>query len=652
MSFFTFIKNPRYFYSAIAITFCIFVLLILLTGRQIYESEKQKLYDSKSTELNITRVNFEQRINEVELELRRLVNVMKLENLFEKPDTTTIKSFVSDFLFDHHYLTMILRNTDGSYLKIDSPNAPKEYSNFLNKSGEDLFNLVPVNRETNNIVISKALKMLYLVKFLPNNIGQEDKCILFFFSPELLLKYLPSSYALLMKGEGVQWIPASNGFPQDFKIPDYTENQNIIKINDTQSVFYVPLRNNNTNYFLASLSDMLDVKNTLVYSTFFTLIFFSGFFSFIMVLIYLRNNQTAQLVETQKATVVCLANLAEFKDNETADHLERTRHYGTLLSNYLRHYPQFRSQINRDYLDNIGFASVLHDIGKVGVPDNILKKPGKLTDEEFEVIKQHPIYAKGVLKDLVNKYKVNDMFFNLGYNIAVYHHEKWDGSGYPEGLSGEEIPLEARIFSVCDVYDALRSERVYKKPFSHEKAMKIINEGKGSHFDPIVVDAVNACSEQFKKIHDTYDLFYRDIKYSSFGNNRRELKVEWTSALEVGIPIVDEQHKILLERINLLIKSIMAGKGEEDVLHLLSFLESYIEEHFSTEERILLDTDDPLTEGHIDSHNLFRKNFREIYASVKNYGVTEDSFAFIEKNVISWLLNHILEYDVRMIKKP
>jgi hemerythrin len=651
MSISTFIKSPKYFYSAIAVTFGVFVILILLTGRQIYESEKQKLYDSKSTELNITRVNFEQRLDEVELELRRLVNVMKLEDLFEKPDPAIIKSFVSDFLFDHHYLTMILYDNDhNKYFKIDSPNAPIEYSDFLSKSGGELFDLVPVNKETNNIIISKELKMLYLVKFLPNNIGHEDKCLLFFFSPELLLKYLPSSYALLLKGEGIQWIPASKDFPQDFTLPEDTESANIIKINDTQSVFYVPLRNNNANYFLASLSDMLDVKNTLVYSTFFTLTFFTGFFGLIMVLIYLRNNQISQLMETQKATVVCLANLAEFKDNETADHLERTRHYGTLLSNYLRQYPQFRSQINRDYLDNIGFASVLHDIGKVGVPDSILKKPGKLTDEEFEVIKQHPIYAKGVLKDLVSKHKVNDMFFNLGYNIAVYHHEKWDGSGYPEGLKGEEIPLEARIFSVCDVYDALRSERVYKKPFSHDKAMTIINEGRGSHFDPVVIDAINACADQFKKIHDTYDLFYRDIAYSSFGNNRRELKVEWTEALEVGIPVVDEQHKVLLNRINLLIKSIMAGKGEEDVLHLLRFLESYVEEHFTTEEMILLATDDPLTEGHVDSHNVFRQNFRAIYASVKNYGVTEDSFSFIEKNIISWLLNHILEYDVRMIK--
>lgn len=644
-----FIKSPRYFYTAIAVSFVIFVVVIMLIGRQIYENEKQKIYNSKSAELTSTRIHFEQRLDEMELEIRRMVNVMKMEHLFDAPDPSLIKSFVSDFLFDHHYVTIILRSSANDYVKIDSPNAPVKYQKFLDMSPKQIIEKIPLNTDGNNIVINRELKMLYLIKPLTNDIGNKDKFILFFFSPELLLNYLPNNYALLVKGGDVQWVPASKNFPESFKLPEETSNR-VIRINDTQSVFYASLINNNTNYFLASLSDMSGVKDTLLYSTFYTIIIFTVFFGLIMFLIYLRNNQISQLIETQKATVVCLANLAEFKDNETADHLERTRHYGTLLSNYLRQLPKYKKLINRDYLDNIGFASVLHDIGKVGVPDKILKKPDKLTDDEFDVIKQHPVYAKNILQDLVNKHKVNDTFFNLGFNIAVYHHERWDGTGYPDGLKGEEIPLEARIFSVCDVYDALRSERVYKKPLSHEKTMAIINEASGTQFDPEVVAAMNACADQFNMIHDTYDLFYKDIAYESFGNNRRELRVDWTPKLAVGIKEIDEQHKILLERINMLIKSIMSGKGDQDVLNLLRFLEKYVEEHFYTEERIMLQTNDPLTEAHVDSHNQFREQFRMIYSRVKSYGVTDDSFDFIEKYIISWLLNHILEYDVKMLK--
>jgi len=645
---FKFIKNPRYFYTAIAATFGIFVLLIIFTGRQIYEGEKHKLYESKASELSITRINFEQRIDEVELELRRVVNAMKYQNLFERPEESLINAFVSDFLFDHHYISIIIRDSNNNFTKLDSPNTPEEYKDFLKLSGKEIFSILPL-KDVNNIVISNELKLLYLVKYLPNSIGDEDKCIVFFFTPALLLKYLPSSYALLLKDENKQWTPASNNFPKNFDLPKVIEDSNFIPISDTQSVFVAPLQNNNTNYVLASVTDMSELRHTLLYSTIITVIFFSAFFIFIVVLIYIRNQQISQLIETQKATVVCLANLAEFKDNETADHLERTRHYGTLLSNYLKQKPEFNSKISREYIENIGFASVLHDIGKVGVPDSILKKPDKLTSDEFEVIKHHTTYAKNILKDLVSKYKINDIFFTLAYNIAVYHHEKWDGSGYPEGLSGIDIPLEARIFSACDVYDALCSERVYKPPFSHEKAMSIINEGKGTHFDPDVVDAINACAEQFKQIHNTYNLFYKNVKYSSYGNNRRELKVEWTEDLTTGIEEIDAQHKILLSRINTLIKSIMVGNGTEDVLNLLRFLENYVEEHFSTEEGIMHELNYENTEHHIKYHERFRNNFKSILENVSKNGITEETFVLIEKDIISWLLNHILEHDTKIM---
>jgi response regulator RpfG family c-di-GMP phosphodiesterase len=145
----------------------------------------------------------------------------------------------------------------------------------------------------------------------------------------------------------------------------------------------------------------------------------------------------------------------------------------------------------------------MHDIGKVGIADSILKKEGKLTPLEYEVMKTHPDLGKHIINNAISSYHLND-FFLMARNIAYYHHEKWDGSGYPEGLKGEEIPLEARFMALADVYDALVSKRVYKEAFSYERSVKIIFEGRTKHFDPILVDAFMEIKDEFQKIADTY----------------------------------------------------------------------------------------------------------------------------------------------------
>jgi len=144
-------------------------------------------------------------------------------------------------------------------------------------------------------------------------------------------------------------------------------------------------------------------------------------------------------------------------------------------------------------------ASPLHDIGKVGIPDHILLKPGKLTPEEFAVMKTHVIIGYETLASVNASYPGNG-YLQMGMDIARFHHEKWDGSGYMDGLKGEDIPLSARILALCDVYDALRSRRVYKEPFSHEKSREIILNGKGRHFDPVLVEAFNEHHTAFGEI--------------------------------------------------------------------------------------------------------------------------------------------------------
>lgn len=197
----------------------------------------------------------------------------------------------------------------------------------------------------------------------------------------------------------------------------------------------------------------------------------------------LVSEKTKELSESQMATIFSLANLAEARDIDTGKHLERVRDYCRELAFKLSEIPRYKSQIDLTFIKNIYCSSPLHDIGKVAIPDAILLKQGLLTAEEFEVMKTHTTIGAKNLKIVFNNYP-NNLFIKMGIDIALCHHEKWDGSGYPNGLSGENIPLSARIMALADVYDALRSKRPYKMPMAHEESIKIIADGAGKHFDP------------------------------------------------------------------------------------------------------------------------------------------------------------------------
>jgi response regulator RpfG family c-di-GMP phosphodiesterase len=194
-----------------------------------------------------------------------------------------------------------------------------------------------------------------------------------------------------------------------------------------------------------------------------------------------------------------LAKLAEFRDDNTGRHLERIREYVKIIAISLSCLPHYADYITPAYVDDIYHSSILHDIGKVGIPDAILLKPGRLTAEEFDIIKQHTILGGNALS-AVDAELEEQSFLTLGKEIAYYHHESWDGGGYPKGLKGDEIPLSARIVALADVYDALTSKRTYKKAFPHAKtALMIINE-KGKKFDPQIIDAFEANLNQFDNI--------------------------------------------------------------------------------------------------------------------------------------------------------
>ncbi|HPI94283.1 MAG TPA: response regulator [Deltaproteobacteria bacterium] len=195
-----------------------------------------------------------------------------------------------------------------------------------------------------------------------------------------------------------------------------------------------------------------------------------------------------EISDSRMATILALAKLAESRDDDTGKHLERVQGLCTLLAERLSTMPGCQAEIDREFIENIFYASPLHDIGKVGIPDRILLKPGRLDPDEFEVMKRHTVIGAETLEAVRERYRGN-AFIEMGISIARSHHEWWDGSGYPDGLRGDAIPLCARIMAVADVYDALRSERSYKHALPHDRALEIIRAERGTHFCPCVVDA-------------------------------------------------------------------------------------------------------------------------------------------------------------------
>ena len=208
-------------------------------------------------------------------------------------------------------------------------------------------------------------------------------------------------------------------------------------------------------------------------------------------------------LETRDMTIFTLAKLAESRDPETGEHLERVRSYCRVIAKHLQDNPKFRQQVDDEYVGLIYQTSPLHDIGKVAIPDHILLKPGRLTAEEFEIMKTHTVHGAATIEAALEKYP-GTSFLEMARDIALGHHERYDGRGYPRGLAGDEIPLSARVMALADVYDALTSRRVYKEAYSHDRTKSMIIEEADTHFDPAMVAAFLAHEQQFIAIREQY----------------------------------------------------------------------------------------------------------------------------------------------------
>ena len=261
-------------------------------------------------------------------------------------------------------------------------------------------------------------------------------------------------------------------------------------------------------FFITTLMSYIGYEHNLYLSVGyligpFLLHFFIVGFLFIIIDAYERKLFTEELNRSHVALLDSMVHVAEVHDIETGAHIVRTKLYIKILAEYMYNNGIYKNYLSSKRIEMMYRTAPLHDVGKVGIEDSILKKKGKLTPMEFEVMKSHADLGRHIINNAISSYKENE-FFIMARNIAHYHHEKWDGSGYPEGLKGEEIPIEARFMAIADVFDALVSRRVYKEPFTYERTLEIIKEGRGKHFDPLMVDAFFRVKDEFIKVAEIY----------------------------------------------------------------------------------------------------------------------------------------------------
>ncbi len=313
--------------------------------------------------------------------------------------------------------------------------------------------------------------------------------------------------SMTLQSEGSETVEAENGvealsiLKRDPSIRIVITDLNMPEMNGLELIEHI--RNNDIHYTYIIVLTSLDDRDSLLKAL--TL----GADDYLSkpvfpreLVLRLRSAERMLMLEIHEGLVFSMAKLSEYRSAETGYHLERVRSYTELLGCFLADNVK-KYNITRAMAMEIARLSPLHDIGKIAIGEAILHKPGKLTDEEFEIIKTHVTIGAKIIEDI--SAHVDTSFLKIAHDIVFSHHEKWDGSGYPSGLTGEDIPTGARLVALADVYDALTSKRCYKDKFSHEKARGIIVEGSGRHFDPSIVDAFLHLENEFIAIREKFD---------------------------------------------------------------------------------------------------------------------------------------------------
>ena len=339
-------------------------------------------------------------------------------------------------------------------------------------------------------------------------------------------------------------------------------------------------------------------------------------------------------LETQLARNEVIRRLgiaAEFRDTETGLHIVRMSKYAKAIA--------VAMGCDRDFCELIELAATMHDVGKIGIDDSILRKPGRLTADEFATMQKHTLIGGRILEG-------EDTLIRMAREIALSHHEKWDGAGYPNALRGEEIPLSGRICAVADVFDALTMERPYKSAWLAERAIEEISAASGGAFDPDVVAAFIRCLPEIYVVKARYHdelTDPREFLPTSPDESREDDWIKWQDGFSIGIPVIDEHHRYLLSWTNRIHRALREDSGRTEVAKALFALEDYVRIHFRAEERLMLEYGYPDTDTHRRQHLDFEAELRELRTEINHnpYIAGMEMLEYLR----TWLLDHILRSD-------
>jgi len=351
------------------------------------------------------------------------------------------------------------------------------------------------------------------------------------------------------------------------------------------------------------------------------------------------NNEVLQLRELEldearEDAIRSLGTASSYRDNETGWHVVRMSNFAVAIAKAM--------ELTEEQRELLHIAAPMHDVGKIGISDSILLKPGKLTAEEFEIMKTHTRIGMTILSG-------KDEMITAARDIAGSHHERWDGTGYPMGLSGDNIPLLARVCAVADVFDALTSERPYKEPWSVIEATDWITSKSGEHFDPNVVRAFEIALPEILRIRE---LYRDDIIDPNQTVNlpplppRKNDWVKWSDELKIGIDVIDEHHRYLFDLINDLFEVVTNKRGAREVARLVKATDAYARVHFRTEEQMMKHYGYDGIKGQEKQHHAFESKIREFYEELHiNPLVAQfDVLTYLR----DWLIHHIHVEDAKL----
>ena len=521
------IKQNRIFISIIAVLFILFGLILYFGSNQIYEREAKWQHGNTVARLHSGKEIIEKYFSEFKHNLfflsdlpatRGYVNSNFESTLYKNETVEIFLSFAKAYrqysqigIVDSsgREILRIDNKQDGTGSIVSDSNLKNEkhqhYFQDTIKLDKDLVYVSPIhlnieqeNADTPNVPIIRLAIPLF-------NSQNEKKGILTLdLHISKVLELLPeNTFIQTEEGNILSLKPdwTINFYKSNYVFQD---SSGWLHLSEVETIHYSTVEFLPGRKFIVAIYHSHPLLKAALQRLIFTsVILLASFLCLILIIGYLNVTRFRELISAQKAIIFSLAGLTERRDPETGSHLERSKNYTAALAEQLRRNKKYRKLITTEFIEDISDAATLHDIGKVGIRDSILLKESPLTHEEYEEMKEHVRIGKQVLQDAIDKFKLKQTFLIMGRNICAYHHEKYNGKGYPEGLKGQEIPLEARIFALCDVYDAIRSKRSYKDALSHEEAVERIKSDSGKHFDPDIVDAFLKIEKKFAQICNT-----------------------------------------------------------------------------------------------------------------------------------------------------